>query len=152
MPQWCGARREGGWFEHHGDHRRADGERGHYDVVQHLRDGNRGELVEFYRHRRPRHDTELRRGAALVTGSLHDRMESRMKGVKSIWLAACVLVLPAMPALCQERPAPLSGLQRGYLTAVGGAAFGAENTPMLAVEYGDTLHRNVQAYATFAYF
>lgn len=75
-----------------------------------------------------------------------------MKRMKSMLLAACVLVAPAAPALSQEPSAPESGLQRGYVTAVGGAAFSVENTPTFGVEYGDTLHRNVQAYATFSYF
>ena len=75
-----------------------------------------------------------------------------MNDGKAILLAACLTVVVAAPALCQTRPAAVSRVPRGYIAAAGGAAFAAENTPMLAVEYGDIMRRNLQAYATFSYF
>src|SRR5687768_12952290 len=61
----------------------------------------------------------------------------------------------ANPSLCQE----LSGAgpasvpeQRGYLSASAGMEFEPPTKPVFSVEYGENIHRDVQAYATFSYF
>ena len=42
--------------------------------------------------------------------------------------------------------------QRGYVAALAGAMSGPPTAPVFSVEYGENIHRNVQAYATLSYF
>jgi opacity protein-like surface antigen len=42
--------------------------------------------------------------------------------------------------------------QRGYVSVLAGAVSGPPTEPVLSVEYGEDIHRNVQAYATLSYF
>src|SRR5262249_25275149 len=134
------ARRKGSRVESHSDHRGSYDERRHYDVVQRVPDRNREHLVDLHRHCRSRDDAELHGGPTLSI--VVARMELLMKFPKSLSLVAALSVFFATPALCQQPASPVSGLQRGYVTAVGGAAFGAETTTMLAAEYGDTVLHN----------
>lgn len=69
--------------------------------------------------------------------------------------AFLALVLVASPAMSQERsssPAAPLPLQR-YIAAFAGAAdIGSDITPTFAGEFGESVTRNAQAYATFTYF
>jgi hypothetical protein len=72
--------------------------------------------------------------------------------LKSISLMSLVLLALAVPARGQD--AWSSAPPRGYLTASGGAAFDTNfehPATSVAVEYGERLHRDVQAYAMFSY-
>lgn len=68
----------------------------------------------------------------------------------SIAIAACVVPLFAAPGFCQDTTSPAPP-QRGYMTAIGGASTGAQNTALIGAEYGDQMGNNAQAYATFSY-
>ena len=76
-----------------------------------------------------------------------------MKFVYSFSFISCLLA--AQPALCQERtesaPADTFLLQRYLSASTGMASFGS-NTVTFAVEYGEKVTRNSQAYANFSYF
>ena len=71
---------------------------------------------------------------------------------KAISLMSLVMLALAVPARGQD--APNSVPTRGYLMASGGASFDTNfdyPATAVAVEYGERLHRDVQAYATFGY-
>jgi hypothetical protein len=73
---------------------------------------------------------------------------------KPFVLAPALVVAFAASALCQEagRNTASSAEQRGYVSAAVGMEFDPPTRPVFSLEYGDNLHRDVQAYATFSYF
>jgi len=78
-----------------------------------------------------------------------------MQLAKSVSLGSCFVLAFAGSALAQQ--ATQLGLaappeQGIYAAAVAGSSFGPPRATTLAVEYGEHIHRNVQAYATLTYF
>jgi opacity protein-like surface antigen len=76
-----------------------------------------------------------------------------MKFVCSVSFLACLLA--AQPALCQERTDSASSnpfLLERYVSGSAGVASTGSNTPTFAVEYGEKVTRNSQAYANLSYF
>jgi hypothetical protein len=65
----------------------------------------------------------------------------------SILFACCFAV--ASSAWAQQPTAAPQGI---YVAAVAGAAFEPRTTPAFGVEFGDLIHRNVQAFITASYF
>ena len=74
-----------------------------------------------------------------------------MNVVKSLSLVPLVVLALSSPASGQDGP---DGPPARYLTGIGGAAFSVEfeePTAMFAVEYGERVHTDVQAYANLSY-
>jgi hypothetical protein len=73
---------------------------------------------------------------------------------KPFVLAPALVVAFAASALGQQvgGNTASSPEQRGYVSAAVGMEFDPPTKPVLSLEYGDNLHRDVQAYATFSYF
>lgn len=74
-----------------------------------------------------------------------------MSLVRSIVLVPVLAVVTVGIASAQQaaQPAPP---QRGYIAAQAGAASGPPRSTAFAVEFGDNMHRNAQAYVTISYF
>ena len=81
-----------------------------------------------------------------------------MQLAKSVLLVPSFVLMCAASALSQVTSvAPTTPRQHGYLAAFAGAeSAGTEflppTEPVFSLEYGDDIHRDVQAYATFSYF
>jgi opacity protein-like surface antigen len=73
---------------------------------------------------------------------------------KQFFLAPAFVFALAAPALCQQQGGASISIpeQRGYVAALAGVEFEPPTRPVISVEYGENLHRDVQAYATFSYF
>ena len=74
-----------------------------------------------------------------------------MNCVKSLVLVPVVVAALSVPAIAQEKE---NDLPKHYFTGIGGATFNVDfEDPafMFAAEYGERLHRDVQAYANFSY-
>lgn len=75
------------------------------------------------------------------------------KLLKSLSVFGLVLVCAAPPAFAQEPIGP--GVRDdGWVSGIAGAAFGSQTqaNATFAVEYGDDISRNAQAYLTLSYF
>ena len=75
-----------------------------------------------------------------------------MNFVKTLPFVPAVILALTTSALGQDTPPP--PVPKGYLTAVGGAAFNLDfehPTPTIAIEYGERVHHDVQAYANFSF-
>lgn len=75
---------------------------------------------------------------------------------RSFVLVPAFALAVATSAMAQQ-VGPRSGVasgpdQRGYIAALAGAVSGPPAEPVFAVEYGESLHPDVQAYATLSYF
>jgi opacity protein-like surface antigen len=73
---------------------------------------------------------------------------------KTLVLVPAIVVAFATSALCQQegRTAVSEPEQLGYVSAAVGVAFDPPKEPVISLEYGENIHRDVQAYATFSYF
>jgi hypothetical protein len=73
-----------------------------------------------------------------------------MNAVRSFGLVPLVVVLSATVAFGQAQDD--ERFRHGYMTAVAGASFGDQQTPLFGAEIGENINRHVQAYASFTYF
>ena len=79
-------------------------------------------------------------------------MRSTMRLARSLALLPVLAAVFASPVLGQQRTDTASRpTGRGYVTGIGGLSIDPE-APTIAVEYGESLGRRVQAYANFSYF
>jgi hypothetical protein len=72
--------------------------------------------------------------------------------MRSAALVPCMLALASLSAFAQQAPGTAAPPgQRAYVAAVTGASFGPQTAAVFAGEYGERVHRDVQAYVTIAY-
>jgi opacity protein-like surface antigen len=77
-----------------------------------------------------------------------------MHADRSFLFVPVFALVTAAAAFAQQAPQPAASAvtQRGYVAASAGAISGPPAEPVFAVEYGENMHPNVQAYATLSYF
>jgi opacity protein-like surface antigen len=76
-----------------------------------------------------------------------------MTVLRTISFVPCLIVIGASLAGAQQtRPATTTTLERGYMTASAGAAFGDQRSPTFGLEIGERMGRRAQAYVAFTYF
>jgi hypothetical protein len=73
--------------------------------------------------------------------------------ISSLVVFSFLLASGSARAQNEQQLQPRDGApQRGYVSAGGGATLDSDRSGAFAVEYGDQIGRDVQAYATFSYF
>lgn len=74
-----------------------------------------------------------------------------MTALKSISFVPCLMLVTASLVGAQSRPAPTTTLDRGYMSANAGAAFGDQKSATFGVEIAERMSRRTQAYASLMY-
>jgi hypothetical protein len=71
---------------------------------------------------------------------------------KSAALVPCMLLVTSAMGFAQQPPdAPQAPRERIYVSAATGASIGPQTAAVFAGEFGERMHRNVQAYLTISY-
>lgn len=75
-----------------------------------------------------------------------------MRFIRSAAWVPFILAIVSTTVLAQQAPAAAAPpRQRAYVAAATGASFGPQTAAVFAGEYGERVHRDVQAYVTISY-